>query len=233
MSDLEDADRQAQGDGAAPRGRLTVAAPLTFGRLHVLPVVNGMLRDYPELSIRLMLADRIVHMAEDGVDVAVRIGDPADSALMAIKVGEVRRVLLASPDYLERRGLPDTPAALSRHDVIAFEGIDPTDEWHFGPASVRVEPRLIVNSADAAIDAALAGLGITRVLSYQAHHAVQLGRLRLVLGGFAPAPVPINIIQPPRRLGSATLAAFVKATRAYVAALPTPSGVREAHDPLR
>ena len=165
LADIEDADRQARGDDAAPRGQLTVAAPLSFGRLHVLPVVNGMLRDYPDLAVRLMLSDRIVHLAEDGIDVAVRIGDPADSALMAIKLGEVRRILTASPDYIARRGLPDRPAALSRHDVITFEGIDATNEWQFGSISVRVEPRLIVNSADAAIDAAIAGIGITRTLS--------------------------------------------------------------------
>jgi DNA-binding transcriptional LysR family regulator len=233
LGDLEDADRHARGDDAAPRGRLAIAAPLTFGRLHVLPVVNAMLLAHADLSVRLMLSDRIVHLAEEGMDVAVRIGDPADSALVAIRVGEVRRVLTASPAYLGRRGVPDAPAGLPAHDIIAFEGVDATDDWRFGAASVRVDPRLTVNSADAAITAAIAGLGITRTLSYQVHDAVRAGRLRLVLGAFAPALVPINIVYPQRRLGSANVTAFVKAARAYFAALPAPSGVREALDPLR
>jgi DNA-binding transcriptional LysR family regulator len=223
LADLDDADRLVRGEDAAPRGELSVAAPLMFGRLHVLPVVHLLLRDHRDLSIRLTLSDRVIHLIEEGIDVAVRIGDPADSALLAAKVGEVRRVLVASPCYLDRRGAPESPAALPAHDLILFEGADATSEWHFGgtpPTSVRVEPRLAVNTGDAAIAAAEAGLGITRALSYQVHDAVRSGRLRPVLEPFEPPAIPVNIIYPSRRLGSANVAAFVKAARAHFATLP-------------
>jgi DNA-binding transcriptional LysR family regulator len=223
LADIDDVGRQVRGEDAAPRGGLAVAAPLMFGRLHVLPIVEQMLRDFPALSIRLLLSDRNVHLAEEGIDVAVRIGDPADSALAAIKVGAVRRVVVASPDYLAARGVPATPAALAGHDLIAFEGADATNDWHFGGAqksSIRVEPRLAVNTADAAIAAAEAGLGITRTLSYQVHDSLGAGRLRLLLERFALPAVPVSLIYPQRRLGSPNVAAFVKAARTHFATLP-------------
>ncbi len=216
LADIADGERRVRGEDASPRGSLVVAAPILFGRLHVLPIIERLLRAHPALSIRLMLSDRLVHLVDEGVDVAVRIGELADSALIAIKLGEVQRVLVASSAYLEARGAPQTVAALARHDIIAFEGMDATNDWRFGPAgkmTVRVEPRLVVNGGDAAISAAEAGLGITRALSYQVRDAVEKGRLRLVLQSAAPPPVPINIVYPARRIGAANLAAFVAAAR--------------------
>jgi DNA-binding transcriptional LysR family regulator len=216
LDDFDAAERLVRGEQAAPRGTLTVAAPLMFGRLHVLPLVATMLRAHPELRLRLLLSDRTVHLVEDGIDVAVRIGDLPDSALSAFKVGEVRRVVVASPDYIAARGAPATPAALAGHDLIAFEGIGATNEWRFvGRAGVRVDPRLAVNSADAAIAAAEAGLGITRTLSYQVHAALRDGRLRLLLEDFTPPALPIHVVHPALRLGSANVAAFVAAARAH------------------
>jgi len=227
LADIEDADRVAQGEDAAPRGALVVAAPLMFGRLHVLPVVLTMLQEHRDLSVRLMLSDRMVHLAEDGIDVAVRIGDLADSALRAIRVGEVRRVLVASPDYLAARGTPAAPADLAAHDLIAFEGTDATSEWRFGGADrpgIRVEPRLAVTTADAAIAAAEAGLGITRTLSYQVHASLAAGRLAVLLEGFGPPALPVTLVHPARRLGSANVAAFIAAARAHLRALPVIAG---------
>jgi len=221
LADLEDGERRVRGEDAAPRGNLAVAAPLMFGRLHVLPVVMRLLRDHPDLSIRLTLSDRLVHFVEDGIDVAVRIGEPADSALRAVKVGEVRRVLAASPAYLRARGTPSAPADLAGHDIVAFEGVAASREWHFANgANIRVTPRLSVNTADAAIVAAEAGLGITRTLSYQAQASLAAKRLRLVLEDFATPAVPINLIYPAVRLGSANLAAFIEAARAHFRANP-------------
>ncbi len=222
LADLADADRLVRGEDAQPRGTMRVAAPLMFGRLHVLPVVQQLLRDHPGLAVRLMLSDRTVHLVEEGIDVAVRIGDLADSALTALKVGEVRRVLVASPAYLAARGTPETPAMLAGHDLISFESMDATDDWRFAgsQARVRLEPRLYVNSADASIAAAEAGLGITRTLSYQVDAAVRAGRLRLVLAPYAPPALPVHIVYPARRLGSANVAAFVQAARRYLRALP-------------
>jgi DNA-binding transcriptional LysR family regulator len=233
LDDIEDADRQIRGEDAAPRGRMLVAAPLMFGRLHVLPIVHGMLRDHRDLSIRLTLSDRDVHLIEEGIDVAVRIGEPADSALVAIKVGEVRRVLTASPDYLARAGVPESPSALSQHDLILFEGAELTNDWHFGgasPTSFRVEPRLSVNAADAAIAAAEAGFGITRTLSYQVYDALKAGRLRLVLEQFAPPPIPVNIVYTSRRLGSANVKAFIRAARAQLASVPMLASAGRSRD---
>jgi DNA-binding transcriptional LysR family regulator len=223
FADVERGERLARGEDAEPRGALTVAAPLLFGRLHVLPIVEALLAAHPALSIRLMLSDRVVHLVEEGIDVAVRIAALADSALIAIKLGEVQRVLVASPDYLAARGSPQTPAALAQHDVIAFEGMDATNDWRFGPAgktTVRVDPRLAVNSADAAIAAAEAGFGITRALSYQVRESVEKGRLRLVLHHAAPPAVPISVVHPARRFGATNLAAFVAAARNYFRAHP-------------
>ncbi|MBS0638917.1 MAG: LysR family transcriptional regulator [Proteobacteria bacterium] len=218
LADLDAAERRVRGEAAAPRGRLTVAAPLMFGRLRVLPVVQRLLRENPELSVRLILSDRVVHLVEEGIDVAVRLADLPDSALIATRVGSVRRVVAASPDYLQRRGTPDTPAALAGHDIVAFEGVEASNEWRFGAdesIGVRIEPRLMVNTADAAIAAAADGLGITRTVSYQVEDSVRLGRLRLILEDFATPPYPVSIVHPPHRLGSANVAAFVRVARGY------------------
>jgi DNA-binding transcriptional LysR family regulator len=227
LTDLEDADRRVRGEDAAPRGPMTVAAPVMFGRLHVLPIVERLLRAYPELSVKMTMSDRSVHLVDEEIDVAVRIGELADSAMQAVKVGEVRRVVVASPAYLSGRPIPATPADLAAHDIIAFEGVDAVDEWRFGtdgPTSIRVEPRLRVNTADAAIIACKNGMGVTRALSYQVHDAVAAGALTLLLEAFAPAPIPVHVIHPQRRFGSANVSAFTKVARDYFRTSPI-SGV--------
>jgi DNA-binding transcriptional LysR family regulator len=222
LADVDAADRRVRGENAEPRGSLTVAAPILFGRLHVLPVVNIVLREYRALAIRLNLSDRNIQLVEDGIDVAIRIGELADSSLIAIKFGEVSRVLVASPDYLKDRDIPKTPTELTRHDIIAFEGLGVTNEWRFGPGEnpVRVEPRLAVNSADAAITAAEAGVGITRTLSYQVRSSVIAGRLVPLLQKFAPPASPVSAVYPARRIASANVAAFVKTARDYFKSHP-------------
>ena len=222
LADMDDAERRARGESAEPRGELRIAAPIVFGRLHVLPVVNRILTEHAGLNVRLMLSDRNVNLVDDGIDVAVRIGDLADSSLIAVKLGEVSRILIASPDYLKKRGVPKSLAALSDHDLIAFESIDATNEWRFDTDGkpVRVEPRLIVNSADAAIAAAEAGIGIARTLSYQVRESVLGGRLIPVLQKFAPPALPISAIHSPHRVASANVAAFVKAARDHFRGSP-------------
>jgi DNA-binding transcriptional LysR family regulator len=217
LEDIEMAERRARGEDAEPRGSLKVAAPILFGRLNVLPIISRVLTRHPGLSIHLTLSDRNVHLADESVDVAVRIGDLADSSMMAIRLGSVSRVLVASPDYLERRGIPGSPSDLSSHDIIAFESLDATNEWRFGPAGtlVRVEPRLTVNSADAAIAAAEAALGISRTLSYQVMASVLAGRLAPLLVGFTPEQLPVSAIYPARRIASTNLNAFVRNAREY------------------
>jgi DNA-binding transcriptional LysR family regulator len=217
LEDIDGAERQVRGEDAAPRGTLKVAAPVVFGRLHVLPIVNSVLRDYCEVAVELTLSDRNVHLVEEGVDVAVRIGELADSSLIAIKLGVVSRVVVASPAYLQKRGAPKSPAELVAHDIIAFEGLGAADEWRFSGAGrpVRLEPRLMINNIDASIAAAEAGIGITRPFSYQVQASVIAGRLTPILQHFAPPPLPVNVIYPARRIASANIAAFVKTARAY------------------
>ena len=215
---VEGAERRARGEDAQPRGALTVAAPILFGRLHVLPVVTALLLRHPELSVRLSLSDRNVQLVEEGVDAAVRIGGLADSSLIAVRLGVVARVLVASPAYLEARGAPRSPADLATHDTIAFEALDTVNEWRFGPDGktvVRVEPRLSVNGAEAALDAAEAGVGITRALSYQARERVAAGRLRLVLQEHAVDDLPVSLVYPARRVASTNLGAFAAMAREH------------------
>jgi DNA-binding transcriptional LysR family regulator len=216
VTDLEEADRAAAGEHTAPRGVLTVAAPLFFGRLHVRPLIDVFLDRYPSVQVRLLLLDRVVNMIDEGMDIAVRIGHLPDSGLIAIKVGEVRRLLCASPDYLVRRKVPRVPADLKSHDCISFNAMTPSDVWTFAPGAkeiaskqVRVFPRLTVNEAEAAIGAAVNGHGVTRVLSYQVEPELKAGRLRVILEDFEPTPWPVNVVYPEARLSAAKVRAFV------------------------
>jgi DNA-binding transcriptional LysR family regulator len=216
---LEAARSEVRGEDAAPRGLLSVTAPVVFGRLHVLPVAEALLAAHAALSIRLTFLDRVTHLVEEGFDLGVRIGVLPDSALVAVPLTEVRRVVVASPGYLAAQGEPASPADLRQHAVIAFDGMDATDAWHFpgaaaGPSSVTLAPRLVVNSADAAIAAAMRGQGITRVLSYQVREALEEGRLRRLLPAQEPPALPVSLVFQASRRGSPNIAAFVRAARA-------------------
>jgi DNA-binding transcriptional LysR family regulator len=222
LEDLARAESRARGEDAEPRGELTVAAPVMLGRLHVTPIVDRLLTDHPGLSVRLMLSDRNVRLVEEGVDVAVRIGELSDSRLLAMKLGEVSRVVAASPRYLEKNGRPKTPDDLVRHEIVAFDSLDATDEWRFRAQDkvVRLRPRLTVNAADAALVACEAGIGLARVLSYQLAAAVAAGRLVPVLQEFEPPPFPVSAIYPARRFAAPNTAAFVIAARMYFKTTP-------------
>jgi DNA-binding transcriptional LysR family regulator len=198
LEDVGEAERAAAGEYSAPRGDLTITAPIVFGRLHVLPVVTAFLKAYPDINIRIALGDRVIDLQEDHVDLAVRIGRLPDSSLVATRVGAVSRVVCGSADYFARRGMPKKPAALATHDCISFEGLTSPAEWKFGTGksslSVTVRSRLVVNTAEAAIDAAIAGVGLTRVLSYQAAGALRAGTLARVLRRFEPEPSPVSLV---------------------------------------
>jgi DNA-binding transcriptional LysR family regulator len=200
LADLEDAELTASGEYKAPRGELTITAPIVFGRLHLLPVVTAFLGAYPDIDVRLTLADRVFDLVDEHVDVALRIGDLPDSSLRAVRVGDVRPVTCASPDYIDQHGAPKTPDDLRQHDCITFGGFGSTPAWTFvsGKSSTQapVRSRLAVNTAEAAIDAAIASVGITRVLSYQVAAAVRSGKLAVVLKAFEPAASPVNLVHP-------------------------------------
>jgi DNA-binding transcriptional LysR family regulator len=200
LEQVEEAERTAAGEYSAPRGELHVTAPEVFGRRHVLPIALEFLADNPEITLRLFLADREINLVEEHIDVAVRIGHLEDSGLIATRVGAVERVICASPAYLARRGTPQTPEDLKEHDGITFRGFPIAPEWRYRKdgAAFVVEPktRLAVNTTDAAIDAALADLGIIRVLSYQVAEELRSGALQLVLKEFTPEPLPVSLVYP-------------------------------------
>lgn len=218
LAELEDAGRAIRGESADPRGALAVTAPVVFGRMHIAPLLADLLRGHPHLNVKLNLTDRNVHVVEEGIDVAVRIGELSDSSLRAQQVTEVRHVIVASPAYLAGNMPPDTPATLKSHRIIALDSLTPNGEWRFakgGVRSVTIEPRLQTNDVAAAVDAAVRGLGIVRLLSYQVVDHIAAGRLALVLEDFAPAPIPVSLLYPANRQASPNVRAFVAAARGY------------------
>jgi DNA-binding transcriptional LysR family regulator len=213
LTELEEADEFAASERARPAGRLVVSAPAMFGRLHVSPLMCRYLGENPDVVGELTLSDRMVNLVEDGIDLAVRIGHLADSSLIARKAGTTRRVLVASPAYLERHGVPASPLELATHRTIQFSAFAPMSEWSFreGDRDVRVPitSHYVTNSADAALWHAEHDGGLTFALSYQVAEAVQGGRLRLVLEAFEPAALPIHFVYPSSRLLSAKVRTFV------------------------
>ena len=213
LADVDEAEGSAQDERTRPSGRLVVSAPVGFGRLHVSPVMSAYLKRYPEVSAELRLADRMVNLVEDGIDLAVRIGHLADSSLVARHVGEMRRIVVASSGYLQQRGEPNTPEAIASHETIQFGAMTASPDWRFveDGREIRVActPRFTTNSADAAIQYAEQGGGLTRVLAYQAADAIKGGRLRVVLAQFEQPPLPIHIVYPTSRLLSAKVRAFI------------------------
>jgi len=198
LEEVGEAERTATGEYAAPRGYLVITAPVVFGRLHVAPVLADFLAHYPEIDARLFLTDRSTHMLEEHIDVAVRVGSLPDSTLVAVNVGQLRLVVCASPAYLATWGVPAKPDELANHACIAFEGLTSTRAWNFlagrTERTVQIRPRLVTNTAESAVDTAVLGIGLTRVLSYQAAAAVREGKLRLVLEKFEPPPLPISLV---------------------------------------
>jgi DNA-binding transcriptional LysR family regulator len=196
---LADYDAVLVGASKAPvRGVLRITAPVQFGRRHVAPIVSAFLNEYPEVRVELSLNDRNLDLIEEGLDIAVRIGSLADSSLVARQVGSVRRVVVASPGYLARRGEPRTPSDLATHDTIFGMARSPAREWRFGPSqqgpTVRLSPRLLVDDVEAQLQAAQAGRGIARVLSYQVTDELAAGALVRLLQDFEPEPLPVQLV---------------------------------------
>jgi DNA-binding transcriptional LysR family regulator len=197
LADFDEIEREAAGHGNAPRGELAVTAPILFGHLHVLPLVTEFLTHYPDVSVRLLLVDRSVDLIEEGLDVAVRIGVLRDSSAIATGIGALPSVVIAAPSYVARKGEPREPADLAHHDIVAFTNLWGNDRWTFaGGASVGIKPRLLVTTAEAAIDAAMSGFGITRVLGYQVAEAIADGALIRLLRGHEGEPWPVHLLYP-------------------------------------
>jgi DNA-binding transcriptional LysR family regulator len=213
LADVDEAEDAAQAERTQPSGRLVVSAPVGFGRIHVTPLMSVYLQRYPDVSGELRLTDRMINLVEDGVDAAVRIGHLADSSLVARHVGSMRRIVVASPDYLARRGQPKKPQDIASHDTIQFGGIAASPEWRFmqNGEDIRVAhtPRFTTNIADAAIWHAEHGGGLTCVLAYQAAEALAAGRLKVVLAKFERPAIPIHIVYATSRLLSAKVRVFI------------------------
>jgi DNA-binding transcriptional LysR family regulator len=220
VEQVADAERAASGEYAMPRGDLVVTAPIVFGRLHVLPAISEFLASYSEIDVRLVLSDRNVHLIEDQVDLAVRIGALRDSNMVATRVASVWPVVCASSSYLASHGTPKVPEDLSKHVCVTFDVLTSSTAWNFARAGSRTErtvpirSRFSVNTAEAALDAAIMGVGLTRVLSYQAAKAVTQGKLKIVLGDYEPDPLPVNLIH----LGQNLLPLKTRAFLDFVAA---------------
>ncbi len=212
LDEVDGAERAVAGEYDTPRGELAISAPIVFGRLHVLPVVTDFLRRNPQVDVRLALGDRIAHLMDEHLDVAVRIGVLPDSRLSAIGLGTLRTVVCASPAYLRAHGTPRTPADLAAHRCISFDSQFPS-AWRFAgtdaPVFTPVRPRLVVNTAESAVDAAIAGLGVTRVLSYQADAAFRARHLRRLLQQFEPTAVPVNLVFDAQQRVTSKLRAFL------------------------
>ena len=225
LADYAEAMAEAAGEGQAPRGRLRVAAPLVFGRLHVAPVVTAFLAVQPEVSAELRLSDWNVDLLEEGIDVALRIGPLAESGLVARRVGSVRRLVAASPDYLARRGPPLVPDELASHDIVVFHSRATPAEWRFlspqgREVALRLAPRFAVNEARAAVAAAVAGHGIVGALSYQMAEELASGGLVRVLRDWETPALPVSLILPSARLLPPRVRAFIDFAAPRLAALP-------------
>ncbi|WP_186178478.1 LysR family transcriptional regulator [Burkholderia gladioli] len=198
LEQVTEAERAAAGEYLEPKGDLVVTAPIMFGRLHVLPVVTSFLAAYPDVSVGLVLTDRVTHLLDDQVDVALRIGNLPDSSLVAVGLGAVRRIVCASPNYLATKGAPSVPEDLFEHDAISFDGITVPSYWSFWNAGeemkVPIRSRLSVNTIDAAIDAGLSGAGVIRVMSYQVVEHLKRNELVTVLEQFAPSAAPVHLV---------------------------------------
>lgn len=213
LEDVSEAERAAAGEFSEPRGELVITAPLVLGRMHVLPVIVEFLAAYPEIKVRLIQGDRIAHLLDEHIDLAVRVGELPDSRLTATRIGAIRRVVCASPDYFSTHGLPKVPRDLAGHRCVTFDAINSTEVWMFpvdgAEVAVPVRSALVVNTAEAAIEAAIAGAGVTRVLSYQIEESKRSGRLQTVLGEFEPPAMPASLMYTGQRRLPLKLRAFL------------------------
>jgi DNA-binding transcriptional LysR family regulator len=209
----DEADEAAAGISAAPRGQIVVTAPVLFGRLYVMPGIVDYLQRYPGTEVSAVFLDRVVNLLEEGIDVGVRIGELPDSSFKALRVGRVRRVVCASPAYLAQREVPRTPEDLKQHELVSASSVGAAAEWKFtqagSPLSVRVKPRLTVTTNDAAIEAAVRGAGVARLLSYQVAPQLASGELQILLKEFEPAAMPVHVIHREGRNAAMKIRAFV------------------------
>lgn len=225
LAEVREAEESAGGAHAAPRGRLTVTAPVLFGRNYVTPIVIAYLKKYADAQADCLFIDRVVNLVDEGIDVGIRIGELPDSSLQGTRVGTVRRVICAAPRYLRAHGTPRHPRDLAGHTVISATAVTPEPQWRLSVAGKEewfdVNPRLMVSSNDAAMAAAVAGFGMVRLLSYQVAAEVQARALRVVLADFEPAALPVHVVHHQGRRASRKVRAFLDLAVATLRADPS------------
>jgi DNA-binding transcriptional LysR family regulator len=213
LADISEVERAAAGEYTAPTGELVVTAPVGLGRMHLVPILAEFLDAYPEISVRLVLGERILSLSEEHVDLALRIGVLPDSRLMALRLGSAVRVVCASPSYLDRRGTPATPDDLAGHDCINYEGFQAPDVWTFARGqtdiAIPVRSRLVVSTVEAACDAARTGIGLTRTFSYHIASSIEAGTLTTVLDEYRSSSLPISFVYRAGRFLPLKLRAFL------------------------
>ncbi|MEM7547941.1 MAG: LysR family transcriptional regulator [Pseudomonadota bacterium] len=212
LAQLQTADDAAAGAAMNPVGQLRLTCSTEFGRIYVTPILTEFLDTFTDVTVDVLMVDRIVNIVEEGFDIAVRIGPLPSSGLSAVRVGHVRRIVCGAPSYFDRYGLPRTPADLTAHQIVSAAPVSPVPDWRFGydlAQVVRVRPRLTVSSAAGAIAVARQGWGLARVLSYQVGPDLQAGTLRSVLEEFEPGPLPIHLVHVEGRRAPAKVRAFV------------------------
>ena len=213
LADVTEAERAASGEYTAPTGELVVTAPIGLGRLYLVPILAEFFRSYPDITVRLVLGDRILSLPEEHVDLALRLGELPDSRLTALRLGSTSRVVCASPAYLALHGTPAAPEDLAGHDCIIYEGFQAPDVWTFArgqaDVAITIRPRLVVSTIEAACDAALAGIGLTRAFSYHIGPSIEEGALATVLDEYRLNPLPISFVYPASRFLPVKLRAFL------------------------
>jgi DNA-binding transcriptional LysR family regulator len=213
---LEASESRIAGQSEELAGTIAITAPVSFGRLQIVPLISEFLAAHARMDVRLLLTDRNIDLVEEDIDVAVRIGDLRDSGLLALRVGSLRLVACASPQLLKGRAIPSSPSGLADRPCITFSGLmQGGARWVFkskrhGRKAVRVHPRLNVNTAEAAVDAAIAGVGVVRVLSYQAEAAIRAGQLVPLLQHFEDTPIPIHLVYRATRSDTPRVRRFVE-----------------------
>jgi DNA-binding transcriptional LysR family regulator len=215
LAEVQEAEAALTSRQAEPKGKLAITAPVVFGRLYVTPIVNEFVRRYPDVSVDLLLVDRAANLVEEGLDVAVRVAQLRDSSLVAIPVGQARRVICANPSYLRRHGTPRVPEDVAKHRCVRYTGVASRDEWQFrvGRRNVAIPITSVIscNQVDSAVDACIDGLGLGMFFSYQVVPYRKSGDLRYVLEEFEVEPLPIQVIYPHSKLLSTKVRAFVDA----------------------
>lgn len=210
---VQEAQQSLSARRATPRGRLRIASSVSFGRLFVAPLVSEFLAEHPAVNVELLLLDRVIDLVEEGVDLAVRVARLPDSSMVAHALGEVRRVIVASPALIKAAGLPKEPADLRGRRCVSFTGLVSPGHWDFvesrKPVQIPVNSVLITNQVDAGVMACVAGIGYGRFNDYQVLEQIKTGKLRYVLEQFETAPIPVNIVYPSARHQSPNVRAFV------------------------